>query len=55
VRIRQDGRAIFDLDVYQVKSPAESKGPWDLYRKVKSEPGDELFAPLDKTACPFLH
>ena len=55
VKIREDGRAIFDLDVYQVKSPAESKAPWDLYRKVNSQPGDELFAPLNKTACPFLH
>jgi branched-chain amino acid transport system substrate-binding protein len=55
VKIREDGRAIFDLDVYQVKTPAESKAPWDLYRKVNSEPGDELFAPLNKTACSFLH
>jgi len=55
VKIREDGRAIFDLDVYQVKSPAESKAPWDLYRKVNSEPGDELFAPINKTACSFLH
>jgi branched-chain amino acid transport system substrate-binding protein len=55
VKIREDGRAIFDLDVYQVKTPAESKAPWDLYRKVNSEPGDELFAPLNKAACSFLH
>lgn len=54
VKIREDGRAIFDLDVYRVKTPADSKGPWDLYAKVKTEPGDELFAPLNKTACTFL-
>ena len=54
VKVREDGRAIFDLDVYQVKRPVESKGPWDLYTKVKSMPGDEVFAPLNKTTCAFL-
>lgn len=54
VTIREDGRAIFDLDVYRVKTPADSKGPWDLYAKVKTEPGEQLFAPLNKTACTFL-
>jgi branched-chain amino acid transport system substrate-binding protein len=54
VTIREDGRAVFDLDIYQVKTPAESKGPWDLYSKVKTVPGDEVFAPLNKTACSFL-
>jgi branched-chain amino acid transport system substrate-binding protein len=54
VKIREDGRAIFDLDVYQVKTPKESKGPWDLYAKVKTVPGEEVFAPVNKTACQYL-
>lgn len=53
-KIREDGRAIFDLDVYQVKKPADSKAPWDLYTKVRTAPGDELFAPINKTTCTFL-
>jgi branched-chain amino acid transport system substrate-binding protein len=52
--IRDDGRAIFDLDVYEVKSPKESKGPWDLYRKVSTVSGSEAFAPMSRDRCAFL-
>jgi len=55
VKIREDGRAIFDLDLYQVKSPGASKAPWDLYTKIKSIPGAEVFAPMNKDVCTFLH
>ena len=54
-RIRPDGRALFDLDVYRVKGPGrQDKGPWDLYEKVGSLSADEAFAPIYKQVCDFL-
>jgi hypothetical protein len=32
VTVRQDGRAVHDVFLYEVKSPAESKGPYDYYK-----------------------
>jgi branched-chain amino acid transport system substrate-binding protein len=44
-RIREDGRFIHDLNLYEVKDPSESKYPWDYYKLVAKIPGDEAFAP----------
>ncbi len=49
--IRPDGRVIYDIGVYEVKSPAESKAPWDFYRKLATIPGDEAFRPADVGGC----
>ncbi len=54
VRIRADGRAMLDMNVYQVKSPARSKGPWDLYDRIGTVPADQAFGSLDEGDCPFL-
>lgn len=53
-RIREDGRFIHDLNLYEVKSPAESKYPWDYYKLVAKIPGDEAFTPLKDSQCPYL-
>src|SRR6185503_14241082 len=34
-RIREDGRKLHPMYLYQVKTPAESKGPWDYYKRGK--------------------
>lgn len=52
--IRSDGRAIHDNYVFRVKTPAESKGPWDCYGLVQTIPGAESFRPLDAGGCPLL-
>jgi branched-chain amino acid transport system substrate-binding protein len=52
--LRADGRAVFDVDLYQVKSPAESKYPWDYLKLVKTIPGQDVFPPLSQSACPYL-
>lgn len=54
VRIREDGRVMFGLDLYEVKAPAESRYPWDYYKKVGSLSAEEAFKPLDRQACTFL-
>nr|WP_245985952.1 ABC transporter substrate-binding protein [Azospirillum thermophilum] len=52
--IRKDGRVLYDLMLYQVKSKAESKGPWDYYTPVRPIPAAEAFLPIEKSTCPFV-
>jgi branched-chain amino acid transport system substrate-binding protein len=53
-KIRIDGRMVHDMYLFEVKSPAESKGEWDLYKLIATVPGDEAFRPLDKGGCPLV-
>jgi branched-chain amino acid transport system substrate-binding protein len=46
-RIGPDGLHRHDMYLAQVKSPEESKYPWDYYKIVKTIPADEAFPPLD--------
>ena len=50
-RIREDGRMVHDMYLFQVKKPAESNYPWDYYKLVATVPGDQAFQPLAKSAC----
>ena len=52
--IEPNGRTIHPAYLFEVKSPAESKGPWDYYKLVSTIPADEAFTPLDKSTCPLL-
>ncbi|MFS2010746.1 ABC transporter substrate-binding protein [Azospirillum sp. CT11-132] len=52
--IRKDGRVLYDLELYQVKAPAESKAPWDYYKQVRSIPASEAFLPIESSTCPFV-
>ena len=53
-RIRADGRTLRDNYVFRVKSPAESKGEWDLYTQVATIPADDAFAAGDAQVCPLI-
>ena len=53
-RIREDGRMVHDMYLAQVKSPAESRYPYDYYSIKKVIPGDQAFQPLAKSTCPLL-
>ncbi len=44
--IRADGLMVHDMYVMQVKSPQESKYPWDYYKVVKVMTGEDAFGPL---------
>jgi branched-chain amino acid transport system substrate-binding protein len=50
--IRADGVMIHDMYVMQVKSPQESKYPWDYYKVVKVMSGEEAFGPITGL-CPI--
>jgi branched-chain amino acid transport system substrate-binding protein len=44
--IRADGVMIHDMYVMQVKSPRESRHPWDYYQLITVMPGAEAFGPI---------
>jgi branched-chain amino acid transport system substrate-binding protein len=50
--IRADGAMIHDMYVMQVKTPQESKYPWDYYRVVRKMGGEEAFGPITGL-CPL--
>jgi branched-chain amino acid transport system substrate-binding protein len=52
--IRQDGRKIHDMYLFEVKKPSESKGPWDLYKHLATIPADQAFRPLNEGGCPLV-
>jgi branched-chain amino acid transport system substrate-binding protein len=52
--IRQDGRKIHDMYLFEVKKPSESKGPWDYYKVRATIPAAEAFRPIDQGECPLV-
>src|SRR5690606_6286861 len=52
--IRPDGRVIHDMYLYEVKTPAESTGPWDVSKLVATIPADQAFMPLSQSTCPLV-
>ncbi len=52
--IRADGLMVHDMYLFQVKTPAESKAPWDYYKLVATIRGDEAFQPLSDSRCPLV-
>ena len=52
--IQPNGRKIHPAYLFEVKTPAESKGPWDYYKLVATIPADQAFMPVDKSTCPLL-
>ena len=53
-RIREDGRMVHDMYLFEVKKPSESKQPWDYYKLLATLPGDQAFMPLSKSSCPLV-
>ena len=51
--IRADGRQVSPAYLFQVKSPAESKGPWDFFKLIGTTPGEEAYGPVNR-ACPLV-
>ncbi|EJO32045.1 ABC transporter substrate-binding protein [Achromobacter marplatensis] len=52
--VREDGRMIHDMYLMQVKTPAESKAPWDYYKVVATLPGDEVYTKLSESTCKLV-
>ena len=52
--IRVDGRRLIPSFLFEVKTPAESRGPWDYYKLLQTTPADEAYRPLADGGCPLV-
>jgi branched-chain amino acid transport system substrate-binding protein len=52
--LRQDGRLIRPVFLAQVKTPAESRYPWDYYKIISTLKPEEAFRSLEAGGCPFV-
>lgn len=53
-RLREDGRLVRDIYLAQVKSPAQSRQPWDYYTILSTLPGDQAFRSMAEGGCPYV-
>ncbi|WP_316177875.1 MULTISPECIES: ABC transporter substrate-binding protein [unclassified Bradyrhizobium] len=53
-RIREDGRMVHDMYLFEVKKPSESKGKSDDYKLLATVSGDEAFQPIEASRCPLV-
>ncbi|HEY0205730.1 MAG TPA: ABC transporter substrate-binding protein [Acetobacteraceae bacterium] len=54
-RIREDGRKIHDAYLFEVKTPGQNKGEWDLYNLLSTIPAEQAFRPMAEGGCPLVH
>ena len=52
--IRADGRVMRPGYLFQVKTPAESKGAWDYYKLLATIPAEEAARPLKDGGCDLV-
>src|SRR5437764_448907 len=53
-RIREDGRMVHEMYLFEVKKPSESKARWDAYKLLGTVPGNEAFQSLELSRCPLV-
>jgi len=51
--IRADGRKVHPMYLLEVKTPAESKNTWDVFKRVGTIDADKAFRPLAEGGCPL--
>ncbi|HMO28448.1 ABC transporter substrate-binding protein [Enterovirga sp.] len=52
-KVLPNGRMVHDMYLFQVKTPAESKQPWDYYKQLATIKGEQAFATLAESGCPL--
>jgi branched-chain amino acid transport system substrate-binding protein len=52
--LREDGRMVHSMFLFEVKKPEESNAPWDYYKLLAEVPGDQAFRPLKDGGCPLV-
>ena len=53
-KLREDGRLVRDMHLFQVKAPSESKSKDDIYKLIATVPGDKAYRPLNEGKCPLI-
>jgi branched-chain amino acid transport system substrate-binding protein len=54
IRVRADGRVMRDVYIFRVKSPSESKAPWDYYETIGRISAEDAFRPAAESDCPLM-
>ena len=54
VTIRADGRVIHPIYLFEIKKPADSKGPYDYYKLLSTIPAEKAFRPMAEGGCPMI-
>ena len=54
VTVRQDGRVIHPMYLFEVKKPEESKYPYDYYKLVSTIPAEQAFRPIADGGCSLV-
>ena len=52
--IRPDGRRLIPSYLFEVKTPAESRRPWDYYKLLQTTPAEEAFRPIGEGGCALV-
>jgi len=53
-QIRQDGRVMRDMYLFEAKKPSESKSDWDLLKRTATIPANDAASPLAESPCPLV-
>jgi branched-chain amino acid transport system substrate-binding protein len=53
-KLREDGRVMRDMFLFEVKKPSESKYPYDYYKQLAVVPADQAYRPLSESECPLI-
>lgn len=53
-RIREDGRVLRDMYLFEVKSRSDSKGPWDYYKQLGVIAAADAARPFSESDCPLV-
>ena len=49
--VQENGRMVYDMYLFEVKSPDESTGEWDAYTEVATVPGSDAFLSVEESGC----
>jgi len=52
--VRPDGWMSHEMFLVQVKSPEESRGPWDYYKILRTLPASLVSVPASESECPLM-
>src|SRR5665213_893011 len=53
-KLREDGRVLRDMYLFEVKKPEESKYPFDYYKQLAVIPAAQAYRPLSESECPLI-
>jgi branched-chain amino acid transport system substrate-binding protein len=50
-KVLPNGRMVYDMYLFQVKKPEESKSEWDMYKQLAKVPGDQAYLKASESGC----